>query len=1394
MAEYFPIDVSMFGSYSGSFSGSFFGNGSKLTNVTASYVNPLYQQVLISGSLKFDPTQDPDPTGLDLDSTVFFQSSSNTSLGYDLYVRQNGNLVKWKWIEGVLNTGLLFGGIVTYSGSNIFVSSGSGIIVEHNATSSLEISPIITYVTWPEITQSISNISTQQVTYLYIDENGDLQQQSSRFTPQQYHNYIPLGAVGHFDYTQASAFGGQVQTSYDQISQISTFVDAFGPLKLSGYGINGQPGSLKFSIGSGTSFIHGGFYENDPEFPSQITTPSQITASLAYIYRSGSGVRFDTNNGTLYTNLRPGFYDPGTGVTASVSNNNWTIQRVFSDPKTGVAYIYYGQKIYPDFNTALAGLSSDPFTEGDTFDFTTFLGYLVLKSNTTDLTNTSDNSILAAGLFRGVGGGGSGGGSPSVSLDDLSDVSITSPTNGQALIYDSGSALWINGNVISASYATTASFITTASTNAFVQGGNSFGAQALLGTNDNQSLAFETSGSTRMFISSSGNVGIGTTTPTSTLDVSGSSRISSNITVTGSLTVSGSARINTLTIGLGGGQVSNNTAVGVDALFSNTSGTTNSAFGNSTLRANTTGVENVAVGHNAMRLNVSGAYNTAVGNFALFNSVGSIGHTAVGYAALNQNTTGYYNSVVGFHNLSSNTTGYENSSVGFETLRLNTTGYRNSAFGAYALRANTTGIQNVAIGLNAGRFIADGSANNTITNNSIYIGVNTRALADNQTNQIVIGDNITGLGSNTVTLGNDSITRTALKGNVSVGTTGSIASRLHVKGSGATSATTALRVENSSASPSLVVLDNGFVGINTGSAQFNLDVNGTARVVSDASISGFTVGRGGGLIVGNTVVGFEAGLNNTTGNITAFGYQAGKGNTTSSDNTALGYGALRTNSISSFNTAVGTFALRDNTAANNVAIGAPALLSNTSGTQNVGVGNSALRLNLTSNNNTAVGYESLRNNIASNNTAIGHGSGYNGGANANTTGANNIFIGWNAIGVSATESNRTWIGNSSTTSTWLAGNTLIGTTTDAGFKLDVSGSARITNGLTVTGSFIAPTITGSLLGTASYATQALSASFAPSTPAFPFTGSAIVSGSLTITGSLQVGVPGANNPTIDTTVGILGRGASTTTDWINRVLYNSSDVISVDWESGFLNNSAGTNTVDWNSNYLYDTATNLSIDWENRDLRDSAGVRALNYNSRVLVYPDTAPALNYGIQDQISMNGSVSVTGSLLVTGSVISNTDGLNRLARYGTALSGSTIGTGVTAQTIVYSQLIPANTFSAGNIFRTYYRFRKLSTNANATHNILVNTTAAVAGATTLATLTANTVHNQIKRDFYIAQGNATTTVGSAINIATDDTTNTQLLSVINWGIDQYIIYTVTLNTADSGRGLGYTIEQVL
>lgn len=78
-------------------------------------------------------------------------------------------------------------------------------------------------------------------------------------------------------------------------------------------------------------------------------------------------------------------------------------------------------------------------------------------------------------------------------------------------------------------------------------------------------------------------------------------------------------------------------------------------------------------------------------------------------------------------------------------------------------------------------------------------------------------------------------------------------------------------------------------------------------------------------------------------------------------------------------------------------------------------------------------------------------------------------------------------------------------------KVTVSGSAASFSSLSIDTSITASIIsssqfTGSLFGTASFATQALSASYAPGGggASFPYTGSAIISGSLIVTGSLNV--------------------------------------------------------------------------------------------------------------------------------------------------------------------------------------------------------------------------------------------------------------------------------------------------
>jgi hypothetical protein len=182
----------------------------------------------------------------------------------------------------------------------------------------------------------------------------------------------------------------------------------------------------------------------------------------------------------------------------------------------------------------------------------------------------------------------------------------------------------------------------------------------------------------------------------------------------------------------------------------------------------------------------------------------------------------------------------------------------------------------------------------------------------------------------------------------------------------------------------------------------------------------------GGYPGGNTAEGQNALLSRTTGGFNAaIGWLSLRGLTTGSfntgvgagtlalnnadQNTATGAGALLSNTIGSFNTAHGAFALFTNTegagnTANgilslfhntignaNTATGEAALFNNTSGNDNTANGDGALVNNATGEGNVAIGSQALHSNTAgSSNTAVG------GGALFNSTGTENIAIGFNA--------------------------------------------------------------------------------------------------------------------------------------------------------------------------------------------------------------------------------------------------------------------------------------------------------------------------------------------------------------------------------------------------------------
>ena len=144
---------------------------------------------------------------------------------------------------------------------------------------------------------------------------------------------------------------------------------------------------------------------------------------------------------------------------------------------------------------------------------------------------------------------------------------------------------------------------------------------------------------------------------------------------------------------------------------------------------------NTAEGDNALfSLDTSqGVNNTAIGFQALFSNTTGNGNTANGLQALPNNTTGYYNTADGDAALYSNTTGSFNTANGFAALYSNTGNY-NTALGLYAGYSLTTGNGNVCIGY--GVYGVAGESNTTRIRNVYSSLVNGRVVYVDSDNKI----------------------------------------------------------------------------------------------------------------------------------------------------------------------------------------------------------------------------------------------------------------------------------------------------------------------------------------------------------------------------------------------------------------------------------------------------------------------------------------------------------------------------------------------------------------------------------------------------------------------------------------------------------------------------------
>ena len=206
-----------------------------------------------------------------------------------------------------------------------------------------------------------------------------------------------------------------------------------------------------------------------------------------------------------------------------------------------------------------------------------------------------------------------------------------------------------------------------------------------------------------------------------------------------------------------------------------------------------------------------------------------------------------------------------------------------------------------------------------------------------------------------------------------------------------------------------------------------------------------------------------------------------------------------------------------------------------------------------------------------------------------------------------------------------------------------------------------------------------------------------------------------------------------------------------------------------NEGLFYESSTSL---WKNKTIATALG------------FTPVTNARNIGTTAPLSGGGAL--TGDLTLSmpaatssqNGYLSSTDWNtfnNKALNYKSTTDGT--ATSTNNITLSHSVLIPAGTFTTGNIIRIHNRMRATGIGAAKTQRIYVNSTNDLTGALLIATNTSgsNVLIQGMKRDLVIKSASVTEVFASTVAIASDDSASNTLTNLsIDWTANQYIIFT--------------------
>jgi len=309
------------------------------------------------------------------------------------------------------------------------ITGGEGTYID-SATDFSDIQAALVTIT-PRTDIPVINIATQPVTYILIDKDDNIIQNTNYPTPAERRDNIFIGVVVHSDNVNVSVVNNVPTVAIDALAQLQDLYTSLGFFNESGNLISPNGANLSFNKSSGTAIKAGANFSNNKKDPHTLSLASAVGATFRYRNQDGSE---DSDVAVL----DPTTYDVG-GTTTAIggSDNQATLQRVYIFPSNAIR-VQRGQEIFSSLADAINAVGREVFvTEQNIAENGLLLATIAITKGCEELNNSSEAQIFTASKFGELGSVGSS------STGTLQQTYDNSTANPEILTTDVNGALTI---------------------------------------------------------------------------------------------------------------------------------------------------------------------------------------------------------------------------------------------------------------------------------------------------------------------------------------------------------------------------------------------------------------------------------------------------------------------------------------------------------------------------------------------------------------------------------------------------------------------------------------------------------------------------------------------------------------------------------------------------------------------------------------------------------------------------------------------------------------------------------------------------------------------------------------------------------------------------------------